>query len=56
MWLREFLEKEGLYALKYNDDYESIRGEVTESVLRIAESDESGDMAMSVVVSLVNYQ
>jgi TPR repeat protein len=45
-----------LGVLKYSEDYENIREEVTESVLEIAEADKSGDIAGSVVISLVHYQ
>ncbi len=45
-----------LDALKYNDDYESIRDQVTESILEIAEADKSGESAGSVVISLVHYK
>ncbi len=45
-----------LGALQYNDDYEIIREQVTESVLKIAETDKSGEFAGSVIISLVNYK
>ncbi|MHC4693099.1 MAG: hypothetical protein ACYS67_10195, partial [Planctomycetota bacterium] len=45
-----------LGVLKYNDDYGSIRKQVTESILKIAKADKSGEIAGSVVISLVNYQ
>ena len=43
-----------LGALKYNEDYDSIREKVTESVLEIAKADKSGEIVGSVVISLVD--
>lgn len=45
-----------LGVLKYNDDYESIREQVTESVMERAKVDKSGEIAGSVVMSLLNYK
>ncbi len=45
-----------LGTLKYNDDYESIKDQVTESILGRAEVDKSGYFAESVVISLVEYK
>lgn len=45
-----------LGALKYNDDYETIREQVTESVLKIAEADKLDEFAGSVIMSLVEYK
>ncbi|GAG17211.1 unnamed protein product, partial [marine sediment metagenome] len=39
-----------LGVLKYNDDYESIREQVTESVIEIAKVDKSGEIAGNVVM------
>jgi len=44
-----------LAVLKYNDDYEGIREQVTESCLKRAQSDQSEDTAVSLIVSLVSY-
>ena len=45
-----------LGALKYNDDYETIREQVTESVLKIVEADMSDEFAGGVIMSLVDYR
>jgi hypothetical protein len=45
-----------LGALKYNDDYESIREQVTKSVLERIEAEKSSEFLESVVISLVRYQ
>jgi hypothetical protein len=44
-----------LGVLKYNDDYEGVREQVTESCLKRAQSDQSEDTAVSLIVSLVHY-
>ena len=44
-----------LGVLKYNDDYEGIREQVTESCLQRAQSDQSEDTAVSLIRSLVHY-
>lgn len=44
-----------LGVLKYNDDYENIRDQVTLSVVERTEVDKSEEFAGSVVISLVNY-
>ncbi len=45
-----------LGTLKYNNDYESIREQVTKDVMERVGGDESGEFLESVVMSLVHYQ
>lgn len=44
-----------LWALEGNDDYESIRNLITESLLKKANADKSGFFAESIVMSLVHF-